>query len=220
MTDSSFLSITRSGYDAVADAYVERSRGELAAKPLDRALLAAFAETARADGLGPVADIGCGWGRITAYLHGLGLEVFGIDLSPGMLALARQEFPELRFEEGSMTGLDLPDGSLGGVLAYYSFIHIPPVRQPEVFAEFHRLLAPGGHLMLAFQVGDEQCHLTEAFGRAVELDYHRLSPDNVAELLHQAGFAVHTRVQREPERAEATPHAYLLARRPPEGDPL
>ena len=82
--------------------------------PWDRAVLATFAELVSRDELGPVADIGCGPGRITGYLHYLGLDAFGVDLSPGMLAVARQALPRLRFVEGSMTGLDLPDGSLGG----------------------------------------------------------------------------------------------------------
>jgi ubiquinone/menaquinone biosynthesis C-methylase UbiE len=62
-----------------------------------------------------------------------------------MVAPARRSNPGLRFEEGSMTALDLPDGALGGIVAMYSIIHIPRERLPEVFAEFHRVLAPGGH---------------------------------------------------------------------------
>lgn len=51
--------------------------------------------------------------------------MFGIDLSPQMVVVARQEHPGLRFEEGSMLALDLRDASLGGLLARYSTIHIP-----------------------------------------------------------------------------------------------
>ena len=43
--------------------------------------------------------------------------MFGIDLSPGMIEVARRTYPGLRFEVGSMLALDLPDASLGGVLA-------------------------------------------------------------------------------------------------------
>jgi len=86
-----------------------------------------------------------------------------------------------------MTALDLPDGALGGIVALYSIIHIPPERLPGVFAEFGRVLAPGGHLLLAFQVGDERRHLAEWFGHAVSLDGYRWPPDRVAEMLSQAG---------------------------------
>ena len=121
VTEPDFLRDTRTSYDAVAVGYAERFRDELAAKPLDRAMLASFAELVRDAGAGPVADIGCGTGRVTSHLNGLGLPVSGIDLSPQMVAVARQTYPGLRFEVGSMLALDLPDGTLGGLLAWYSY---------------------------------------------------------------------------------------------------
>ncbi|MGO4431328.1 trans-aconitate 2-methyltransferase, partial [Streptomyces sp. MCAF7] len=117
MTDlSSHLSTTADAYDAVAVLYTELVRDELDHVPLDRALLAAFAEVARATaGAGPVAELGCGPGRITAHLRDLGLDVFGVDLSPVMIDIARETYPDLRFEVGSMDALDLADGELNGV---------------------------------------------------------------------------------------------------------
>jgi SAM-dependent methyltransferase len=217
VTEPDFLRTTRASYDAVAADYAERFRSELTARPLDRAMLAGFAELVQAAGAGPVADIGCGTGRVTAHLNGLGLPVFGVDLSPQMVAVARQAHPGLRFEVGSMLALDLPDGTLGGILAWYSIIHIPQERLPEVFAEFHRVLAPGGHLQLAFQVGDEPLHLTEALGHTISLDFHRRQPDRVAELLSQAGLVMRAQLLREPDDgdfAERTQQAFLLARKP------
>lgn len=217
MTEPDFLRRTRASYDAVAAGYAERFRGELAARPLDRAMLAAFGEVVRAADAGPVADLGCGTGRVTAQLSGLGLPVSGIDLSPRMVAVARQAHPELRFEVGSMLGLDVPDDALGGILAWYSIIHIPDERLPDVFAEFRRVLAPGGHVLLAFQVGDEPLHLAEALGHAISLDFHRRQPDHIAGLLAQARLDVRARLVREPDGTgaypERTPQAFLLARK-------
>jgi ubiquinone/menaquinone biosynthesis C-methylase UbiE len=136
-----------------------------------------------------------------------------------MVAVARQAHPELRFDVGSMLGLHQPDGTLGGILAWYSIIHIPQGRLPDVFTEFHRVLAPGGHVLLAFQVGDEPLHLTEALGHKVSLDFHRRQPEYVAGLLTQAGLDVRARLVREPDDGgdftERTPQAFLLARKPP-----
>ena len=81
----------------------------------------------------------------------MGSTAFGIDLSPQMVAQARQAYPDLRFEVGSMLALDLPDRCLGGIVAWYSMIHIPDEQLPQAFGEFFRVLAPGGYLMLAFQ---------------------------------------------------------------------
>ncbi|MDX6420501.1 MAG: hypothetical protein QOG28_5121 [Trebonia sp.] len=218
VTEPEFLDATRASYDAVAADYAGRFQGELAARPLDRTMLAGFAELVRAAGAGPVADIGCGTGRVTAHLNDLGLSVFGVDLSPQMVAVARRSYPGLQFDVGSMLTLDLPDGSLGGVMAWYSIIHIPQERLPEVFAGFCRVLAPGGLVLLAFQAGDGLLHLTQALGHAISLDFHRLQPERVARLLGQAGLVVRARMLREPDEdgdfPERTPQAFLLARKP------
>ena len=219
MIEPDFVTSTRASYDAVAEGLADRWRHELAAKPLERALLAAFAELVRGGGLGPVADIGCGTGRVTAHLHSLGVAVFGIDLSPGMIAVARREHPQLSFEAGSMLALDLPDNGLGGVLAWYSTIHLPDERLPDAFAEFHRVLAPGGHALLGFQAGDEMLHLAEALGHEIDLDFRRRSPERVAQLLDEAGFATQSHTWRAPELdgpfPERTPQGFVLARKPP-----
>jgi SAM-dependent methyltransferase len=211
VTEPDFVRTTRAAYDAVAVDYARHFPDELVGRPWDQAVLSAFAELV---GDGPVADVGSGTGRTTAYLHGLGVDVFGIDLSPGMLAVARRAYPHLRLVVGSMLALGVADASLRGVVAYYSTIYVPDERLGEVLAEFRRVLAPGGHLVLAFQVGDEPVRIREAFGRAVELDSHRRRPERVASLLEQAGLAVRMQMQREPEEGERTPQAYLVARRP------
>jgi len=221
MTEPEFLRDTRASYDAVATGYAERFGAELNARPLDRAMLAGFAERVLAAGGGPVADVGCGTGRVTAFLDGLGLRAFGIDLSPGMIEVARRSYPGLRFEVGSMLALDLPDGSLGGLLAWYSVIHVPDERVPEAFAEFCRVLAPGGLVLLGFQAGDDSLHLTQALGQPVALDFRRRRPEWVAERLGQAGLQVRARLLREPDDdgdfPEREPQAFLLARKPANG---
>ncbi|WP_405799175.1 class I SAM-dependent DNA methyltransferase [Streptomyces sp. NBC_01506] len=213
--EASYLRDTRSGYDAIAVDYAELSKPHPEADPLGRAMLGTFAEYVRADGAGPVVEVGSGPGQMTDHLRTLGLDISGIDLSPVMVAMAGRTYPDLRFVEGSMTDLDLPDGSLGGLVAWYSIIHIVPEQLPHVFAQFHRVLAPGGRLLLAFQVGDEPRHYDEAFGHRVCLDFHRLSPDRVTELLERAGFQPTAQLLREPYDAEPTPHACVLARKPP-----
>ncbi|HEY3869019.1 MAG TPA: methyltransferase domain-containing protein [Actinocrinis sp.] len=214
MTEPDFVSTARTFYDTVAADFAKAYGGDTVSIPLERGLLAAFADLVREDGGGPVADLGCGAGRVTAHLHALGLDVFGVDLSAQMLALARLAHPDLRFAEGSILALDLPDGSLAGLVAWYSTIHTPDAQLPRVLAEFNRVLAPGGHALLAFQVGDAPRHYDEAFGIAVDVDFHRRRPERVAELLGEAGITATTRVLREAESTERTPQAYILARKP------
>lgn len=109
------MSGTQASYDAVATAYADQLSDELGRKPLDRALLTAFAEqlhaTTRAwasavdpgharaarTGRPRMWDVGCGPGHVTAFLAGLGLDAAGIDLSGQMVAQAltrRQPYPD------------------------------------------------------------------------------------------------------------------------------
>jgi SAM-dependent methyltransferase len=215
VSDPARLRPVRATYDAVAVDYARLLPDLSSEAPLDLAMLATFTDLTLAT-LGPVADVGCGAGRVTAHLHSLGIDAFGVDLSPRMVDIARRTYPHLRFDVGSMTDLALGDSSLGGVLAWYSIIHTPPEDLPAVFTEFFRVMAPGAHLLLGFHAGDERRSMTRAYGHEVSCDAYRLPPDRVAGLLNEAGFDVHTRLIRAPTGREKAPQASLMARRPPE----
>nr|SBO92619.1 methyltransferase [Nonomuraea gerenzanensis] len=203
-------------YDTVAADYAELLRDELDGKPLDRAMLAAFAELVRGPAAGQVADLGCGPGRVTAHLHALGVDAFGVDLSPEMIAVARKSHPGLRFEVGSMTALDLADGAVGGAVLWYSTVHTPPELLPKVFAEVHRVLAPGGQFLIAFKAGAERRHLSRGYGHELSLDVYWNPPELIADLLAGAGIVVDARLIREPdasERPRSGQQAFFLGHR-------
>ncbi|MBF6328890.1 methyltransferase domain-containing protein [Nocardia transvalensis] len=180
-------------------------------QPFDRAMLGVFAELVRADGNGTVADIGCGPGRITTYLDELGLDVFGIDLSPEMIRLARAAHPQLRFDKGTMEELALADGSLSGIVAWYSIIHTPPERMPNVVGEFRRVLVEGGHLLLGFMAVDDSQDVQPYDHKVAQASVWPLRA--LARLLHDGGFEPVARMLREPEGEERTRHGYLLVRK-------
>lgn len=204
--NSSHVDATRAAYDTVAAGYAEQLADHLATKPDDRAALEDFARLIT----GPVLDVGCGPGHVTAFLRDLGMEIAGVDLSPAMVAEARDRYPGIHFSVGDMTALDAPAASLGGIVAWYSIIHTPPEHLAGVFAGFRRALEPGGHLLLAFQVGDELRHIEHGYGHDVSLDAWRLQPSAVEALLE--GFEVLSTTVREPDATESVPQCYLLAR--------
>ncbi|MFD4561457.1 class I SAM-dependent methyltransferase [Streptomyces sp. NPDC058469] len=214
-TEADFVTSTRTFYDAIAEDYADHFAGERSAKPRDWTVLTGFAELVNRGGGGQVADLGCGPGRSTAFLAAQGLDVFGLDLSESMLTIARRENPGLRFDQGSMLELDIPDGTLTAAVSWYSSIHTPVDRLPSLFTEFHRVLAPGGYLLLAFQSGDQPLTLDQPFGHPVSLDFQRRRPESMAELLETAGFTLRSRTVREAEEelGESSAQAFLIARK-------
>ena len=222
MSTADVFASIRASYDAIAHDYADLFRDEVPDKPLDRALFGAFADLVRAAGGGRVADVGCGPGHVTAHLRGLGLDAVGIDLSPGMVAVARRDNPGVPFDVGSMTALDLPDRSLGGVLSWYSIVNVPTGELPGVFAEFSRVLRPGGELLLACQTGSEELHATEWLGHPVSLSLYPRPPELLVELLAGAGLVVHAQLLRQPDASglERGPRIHLMARRPADRDQM
>src|SRR3954464_9264170 len=206
-----WLSGTRSSYDTDASGYAEKVRGLLGQRPYLRASLALFAELVQGAGGGPVADVGCGPGYVTGYLHDAGVDVFGIDLSPEMIAIARRDYPHLRFEVGTMTDLDLADDSVVGIVAFWSVIHVPDHVVPGVFEQFRRVLRPQGPLLVGFHVGDETRHTSEGYsGRSIYVDSYRRRPDAVAAWLRDAGFTIEAQLLMRPD--EDVPGAIIIAR--------
>ena len=207
----------RTSYDAVARRYAEEIAAELAVKPVDRALYALFAELV---GSGTVGDVGCGPGHVTGHLTGLGLRPVGVDISPGMVEVARERYPELDFTVGTFAELPVPDGSWAGAVVPYSVIHVPPPERPAAWTELARVVRPGGWLLVAFHIeAAEQpvgstYHAREWWGHDVDLEFHYLDPAQVAAELADAGFDVIVRTDREPwpDVEYQSRRSYLLAR--------
>ena len=188
-----FLADISTSYDNVAASYAELVQD---GPPDEPATLDLFAKLATAvppwraeEGPLAVLDVGCGPGRVAGLLDDRGLTTIGIDLSPGMIEIARRDHPGPDFRVGSMTDLDLPDGGLAGVLSWWSIIHLPRDVVPQAFAEFHRVLAPGGVLVLGFHVGEQTTHKTSGYGgHPMNISVHRWTPVAITELAVAAGF--------------------------------
>ncbi|HTV58877.1 MAG TPA: class I SAM-dependent methyltransferase [Verrucomicrobiae bacterium] len=210
----------RESYDRIADEYARRIFNELQQKPFDCEQLDHFA--ARLAGCGTICDMGCGPGHVARYLREAGATVFGLDLSPRMVDLARQLNPGISFREGSMLALDLPNASLAGITAFYAIVNIRREFLPQVFREMERVLQPGGLLLLAFHVGDDDRREVELWGHPISMDFFLLQPEMIRQLLEAAGFEVEHLVEREPYAPEVeyqSRRAYILARKPGPGSP-
>jgi SAM-dependent methyltransferase len=201
-----WLADTATSYDTVASSYAEFVSGALEEQPYLKAALTLFAS--RVDG--PAVDVGCGPGHFTAYLASLGVDASGIDLSPGMIDLARRAHPGLRFEVGSMTDLALPEASVAGVLASWSLIHVPDESVPVTLGHFHRVLRPGGLLTIGYHVGAGTRLKTEGYGgHPMRVNIHLRQPWWLARRVRDAGFTVEAEWLLRP--GAEVPQAILFA---------
>lgn len=205
-------------WDASADRYVEFVGTEISAAtegPVDRALLTEFVDLVASRPGARVADIGCGPGRVAAFLARSGLSVLGIDPSTQLLARARLAHPLIAFEEGRLDDLPIVDTSLTGAVCWYSIINTPPTGLDRCLVELHRVLEPGGYLLLAFQSGGGEAVVrSDAYGTGLPLTSYRHGVADVTRRLETTGFDVHATTERVPELAhETTPQAFVLARR-------
>lgn len=205
---------TRAAYDTVARRYADEIAGELANKPFDREFLDRFA--ASVVGRGRVVELGAGPAHVAAYLQERGVEVSALDLSPAMVAQARRLFPKLESVVGDMLALPFEDGSLAGVIAFYSIVHFDDDQLGLAFGEMARVLALGGLAALAFHIGDEVFHRDEWWEMPVLLDARFLPTPLVTGLLAEAGLEIVSVEERAPYAPEVefqSRRAYVVARR-------
>ena len=212
------VATVRDVYDLAAPTYVQFVGTEISSATewtLDRSLLVAFVELMKGRAGSRVADIGCGPGRVAAFMADQGLDVIGLDISQAMLGIARAAHPHVVFEEGRLDALPFESGVLGGAVCWYSIIHTPPDRLGDSFDELARVLVPGGSLLLAFQANAEPRHRADAFGTRLPLTSYRHDLKAVISNLEESGFRISTTVLRAPElEHETTSQAFVIASAP------
>lgn len=207
------LAVTRAAYDAVAESYARILPDTRYEAALDLAMVAHL--LARLGAGARVLDAGCGTGRMLGHLTSLDptLRLSGVDLSPGMLAVARCAHPGTDLAVAELAALPHPDGGLDGVLAWYSIIHTPPHGLPPVLRELHRVLRPGGLLLLGYQAGTGHRVVERPYGHDVELGAYLHHTPYLLDALLAAGFTVDTVLDRGPREQERHPQGFVLARR-------
>ncbi|MCW4464876.1 class I SAM-dependent methyltransferase [Glutamicibacter sp. MNS18] len=171
----------RMAYGSRAAEYISLLGNQEQMHHQDRRLILGWGEQVA----GPVIDAGCGPGHWTELLRQQGLDITGIDIVAEFVASANRRFPETTYRLSSLRSLGVPDGSLAGVLAWYSLIHIHPSDMPLVIAEFARAIKTGGRVLLGFFEGDSP----RSFDHAVITGFY-WPIEEMKRLLEQAGFQV------------------------------
>jgi SAM-dependent methyltransferase len=190
-------------YSGRAAEYIERFGSMSSVHPSDAQLVKEWA--AHIDG--PVLDAGCGPGHWTSFLAENGNDARGVDQVAGFIHHAREAYPAVRFDVGSVDALTEDSGSVGGILAWYSLIHHELDRVQLVLKEFARVLRPGGGLLLGFFTGPNM----QAFDHSVATAYW-WSAEGLTERLQGAGFEVIEAHTRTGLNSRPRPHGAILAR--------
>jgi len=193
---------SRTAYSRRAAEYIESLGSMDAVHPSDRQIVSTWADEVE----GELIDGGCGPGHWTDFLAGRGASVRGIDQVPEFIAHARSTYPTVDFAVGSLDALAVGDGAIGGVLAWYSLIHVAPEAIELPLREFARALRPGGTVLIGFLDGP----VIEEYAHAV-LPAYLWPVDELAARLSAAGFdLVESHVRRT---AGQRSQAAIIARR-------
>jgi ubiquinone/menaquinone biosynthesis C-methylase UbiE len=153
-------------------------------RPAQNEVIAAL----RDRGARKVADIACGTGiladRISEEL--VPDEIYGVDMSEGMLAQARARSSKVQWRKGPAEHLPFEDGTLDAVVTTSAFHFFD---QPAALREFHRVLAPGGTAAVATLSPRQALPLHRLSANRLN-PAHNPSPAEMRALFEDAGFRV------------------------------
>jgi ubiquinone/menaquinone biosynthesis C-methylase UbiE len=188
---------TRRAYNLVARKYHELFHDEMNEKEYDRNLLDGFALRFGHDSL--VCDAGCGpSAHIGRYVFDKGIPVVGVDISDRCIALARRHNPEMKLLRADMGRLPFADGTIDGLIAYYSLIDTPKKHIGLIFREFHRVLKHNGSLLVAVKAGASEGYLPDLLGIKTEIYFTLFTEEEIAGYYRQAGFQLEFFEKRDP----------------------
>lgn len=154
-----------------------------------------------------VLDAGCGAGRDANILSEQGLKVTGVDLSGGLLKVAKKKFPTITFVEGNLLNLPFEDMSFDGVWSNTSLLHLETVGDvKQALSEMHRVLDKQGvlHVLVKAQTGADKTSVVsdKLSGHDRFFQYFTLS--EMKGLLSEAGFKI--ALAKEYSETETIPH--------------
>jgi len=200
-------------WDVVGARYLELFRDEFDGKPGDKRMITRFAADLGAGA--KVCDAGCGpCGHVTRLLADADVDAMGVDLSPVCVALARQEQPGLRFEAMDMGRMTFADGAFQGLVSYYALHYLPQSSLSGVIAEFTRVLASGGRLLLVVKQGTQDGWIDDPMGSGEKTYWREFQPAELVALAAANGFAeIQCEVRAALPDEIAVPRIYLTARR-------
>ena len=171
----------------VFDQLAELYQGEHSQNPFQNALVGRIGELLPAGTA--VLDLGCGTGVPTAQLlTASDHRVVGVDISEGMLRLAREQVPAAEFVHADFAELPEDYGRFEAVTAFFSLLMLSKADIESTLRKAAGWLSPGGHLAIGMVNFDADSVPFELLGVPVKVSGY-LQPD-LAALLARTGFTV------------------------------
>lgn len=144
-----------------------------------------------------ILDVGCGNGKDCKYISQQGFDINGIDLSVGMLEIAKERVPEGKFEVMDIANITYPDNSYDGIISNCSLFHVPAEELPKTLESFARILKPNGKLLLILQEGLGETMVEEPYRKGVHIYMNYFSLEQIQNLLREYGFEVNNVAREE-----------------------
>lgn len=193
--------LTQAAYNKAAQKYYDLFYDELEKKEFDRKFIDDYLDYLNPGSL--ICSAGCGpCGHIENYISQRGFKVVGIDISEKCIKIAKEHFPELRFETGDFTKMKYQDEYFDGIVSYYSIIDTPGCYLNEVLKEFKRVLKKDGYLLIVVKEGTTEGYEEDLLGIPTKIYYSLFTKEKIEAALTKAGFEKITTIQRKPYRDE------------------
>lgn len=193
--------LTISAYNALAEKYHESFKDEMSHKLYDQQVLDQFSKIIGSNK--SICDAGCGpSGHIGAYLQQYGHAVTGIDISPDCIELASMYQPDMKFLVMDMMDTNFKAEVFDAIISYYSIIHTPKTKIPDIIKEYHRILKPNGLLLIVVKKGKQEGIISEEWFEEHPVYFTQFLEHELEDYLTNNSFTVkeiHTRTPSELE---------------------
>ncbi len=136
-----------------------------------------------------IVDLGCGTGFSAGYFVKKGMKAQGVDLSSGMIAIAKKNYPEIHFSVADMREF-VPEEKADAVWAGYSLFHFEQVSLEKTLERIKTYLQSQGILGIVMQEGNGEVELTEPFMPSEKIYIRLYTQQELASILQQYGFEI------------------------------
>jgi ubiquinone/menaquinone biosynthesis C-methylase UbiE len=181
--------LTKAAYDKTAKKYHINFKDEVSQKEYDRLLLDKFSDLLEPTSL--ICDAGCGpTSQAGRYLYSKGHKVTGIDISDKCVEIAKEYNPGMEFRTADIMNTGFEDDTFNGIVSYHSIIYTPKEHISSIFTEFHRIIKPGGKLLVVVKKGTTEGIIYDEWYEGNKVYFTYFLESEIKKYFTDSGFTV------------------------------